>query len=225
MASRILVQESIADEFVHLLKAAFEVMNKSGAIGDPSDKSTRIGPVADKVQLKRILEFVEVGKRDGQLVIGGTQRGQQGCFVDPTIFMFKSVKSPGSRIIQEEVFGPVVTVQTFETEQEALREANDSDFGLSGTMTTILSHSPFLSTGESIMARLTVLYIACLYTNSIARALRFSRDLEAGTVAINNWFFPTPDSPFGGTKQSGYGREGGLEGLNEYLQTKTIQIK
>lgn len=65
---------------------------------------------------------------------------------------------------------------------------------------------------------------ACIYTKSISRALRVSRLLEAGTIAINDWYFPSPDTPFGGVKQSGYGREGGLEGLNEYLQTKTIQI-
>lgn len=68
-------------------------------------------------------------------------------------------------------------------------------------------------------------YLACVYTSSISRALRVTREIEAGTIAVNDWYFPAPDTPFGGVKQSGYGREGGLEGLNDYLQTKTIQIK
>lgn len=67
--------------------------------------------------------------------------------------------------------------------------------------------------------------IACVYTESISRALRVTRQIEAGTIAVNDWYFPAPDTPFGGFKQSGYGREGGIEGLDEYLQTKTIQIK
>lgn len=75
----------------------------------------------------------------------------------------------------------------------------------------------------SFLKRLT--YEACVYTKCISRALRVTRKIEAGTIAINDWYFPAPDTPFGGVKQSGYGREGGLEGLQEYLQTKTIQIK
>ena len=72
---------------------------------------------------------------------------------------------------------------------------------------------------------LTLVFTACVYTENISRALRVTRDLEAGTIAVNDWYFPSVDTPFGGVKQSGYGREGGLEGLNEYLQTKAIQIK
>ncbi|OAA65315.1 Aldehyde dehydrogenase domain protein [Niveomyces insectorum RCEF 264] len=193
MASRIFVQESIADDFIRLLKASFVAGSENGLIGDPSDKKTKVGPVADKAQFERVMEFLEVGKRDGELVTGGVQRGKDGYFVEPTIF--KNV-AKGSRIVQEEVFGPVVTIQTFKTEEEAINLANDTIFGLS----------------------------ACVYTNSIGRALRVTREIEAGTIAINDWYFPAPDTPFGGVKQSGYGREGGLEGLKEYLQTKTIQI-
>ncbi|KEZ41781.1 Retinal dehydrogenase [Scedosporium apiospermum] len=194
MASRVFVQESIADNFIDLLKTSFETVSKSGAIGDPTDKNTQVGPLADKAQFDRVMEFFEVGKKDGELVTGGVQRGNVGLFVEPTIFK----NTPGhSRIVREEVFGPVVTVQTFKTEEDAIKLANDTVFGLS----------------------------ACVYTNNINRALRVSREIEAGTVAINDWYFPAPDTPFGGVKQSGYGREGGLEGLNEYIQTKTIQIR
>ncbi|CAK7198463.1 hypothetical protein SEUCBS139899_001124 [Sporothrix eucalyptigena] len=194
MASRVFVQESVADRFINLLKASFEAASKNGAIGDPSDKNTKVGPLADRAQFNRVMEYLDVGKRDGELVTGGVRRGDVGLFVEPTIF--KNI-SKDSRIVQEEIFGPVVTVQTFKTEEEAIELANDTIFGLS----------------------------ACVYTNSISRALRVTKEIEAGTIAINDWYFPAPDTPFGGVKQSGYGREGGLDGLLEYLQTKTIQIK
>jgi acyl-CoA reductase-like NAD-dependent aldehyde dehydrogenase len=123
------VQEKVADKFVHLLKNAFETATKSGVIGDPSDKNTQAGPLADKAQFKRVMEFFEIGKKDGELVTGGVQWGSTGLFVEPTIF-----RNPigNSRIVREEVFGPVVTVQTFKTEEEAVMLANDSAFGLSG---------------------------------------------------------------------------------------------
>lgn len=129
MASRIFVQESIADQFIDLLKNAFEIGSKSGIIGDPSNKNTEVGPLADKAQFKSVMEFLEVGKRDGELVTGGVQRGKNGLFVEPTIF--KNTPND-SRIVREEVFGPVVTVQTFKTEDEAIKMANDTVFGLSG---------------------------------------------------------------------------------------------
>lgn len=129
MASRIFVQDSISDKFINLLKDSFETVSKSNIIGDPSDKNTQVGPLADKAQFKRVMEFLEVGKKDGELVTGGIQRGKNGLFVEPTIF--KNTPN-GSRIVQEEVFGPVVTVQTFKGEEDAIKMANDTVFGLSG---------------------------------------------------------------------------------------------
>lgn len=129
MASRVFVQESIADRFIDLLKGAFEAASKTNMIGDPSDKNTQVGPLADKAQFKRVMEYLEIGKKDGELVTGGIQRGQNGLYVEPTIF--KNTPN-GSRIVQEEVFGPVVTVQTFKDEAEGVRMANDTVFGLSG---------------------------------------------------------------------------------------------
>lgn len=194
MASRVYVQEGIAEKFIAALKQGFEDFSKGTAIGDPSKSSTQVGPLADQAQFKRVMEFMEIGKKDGSLVTGGVRRGDKGTFVEPTIF---KDTPDGSRIVQEEVFGPVVTVKTFKTEEEAIEVANNTVFGLS----------------------------ACVYTENISRALRVSQAIEAGTVAVNDWYFPAPDTPFGGFKQSGYGREGGLEGLSDYLQTKTIQIK
>ena len=185
MASRIFVQEGIADKYIEMLKGYFEAASKSNAIGDPSLAETQVGPLADKTQFKRVMEYLEIGKKDGELVTGGVQRGKDGLFVEPTIF--KNTPN-GSRIVQEEVFGPVVTVQTFKTEEEGVQMANDTIFGLSCEFIATSDHS---SDG-----------LACIYTASIGRALRVSRELNAGTVAVNDWYFPSPDTPFGGVKQS-----------------------
>lgn len=193
MASRIFVQSSIADAFITTLKGAFKQVSASTMIGDPSSASTQIGPVADKAQFDRVMSFLSMGKQDGTLVTGGSQRGKEGLFIEPTIF--KDIQR-SSRLKEEEIFGPVVTITTFETEEEAVRLANDTIYGLA----------------------------ACIYTTSISRALRVTRVIEAGMIAVNDWYMPSIDTPFGGIKESGYGREGGLEGLNEYLQTKTILI-
>lgn len=131
MASRVHVQESIADKFTDQLKQAFEELSKTAAIGDPSKPETQVGPIADKAQFSRVMEFLDIGKKDGTLVTGGVRRGENGLFVEPTIF--KSTPS-SSRIVQEEVFGPVVTVQTFKTEEEAIEMANATVFGLSGQL-------------------------------------------------------------------------------------------
>lgn len=211
MASRVFVQEGIADKFIDTLKSAFEGASSSGIIGDPMQEQTQIGPLADKTQFKRVMDYLESGKQDGQLVTGGVRKGEKGLYVEPTIF--KNTPS-SAKIVQEEIFGPVVTVQTFKTEEEAIEMANDTVFGLSGKHHRLPP--------PTFTSKLT--FIACVYTNSISRALRVTRLLEAGTIAVNDWYFPAPDTPFGGVKQSGYGREGGLEGLNEYLQTKAIQI-
>lgn len=133
MASRVFVQEGIADQFIEQLKTAFEAFSKGESIGDPSKETTAVGPIADKTQFKRVMEFMDIGKKDGELVTGGIQRGSSGLYVEPTIF--KNAPST-SRIVQEEVFGPVVTVQTFKTEEEGVEMANSTVFGLSGMSTT-----------------------------------------------------------------------------------------
>jgi aldehyde dehydrogenase (NAD+) len=129
MASRIFVQENIADRFIDLLKSSFEKASRDGIYGDPLDDNTQAGPLADKTQFKRVMEYLEIGKKDGELVTGGVQWGTEGLFVEPTIF-----RNPpdNSRIVREEIFGPVVTVQTFKTEEEAIKLANDTVHGLSG---------------------------------------------------------------------------------------------
>lgn len=129
MASRVYVQEGIAEKFIEQLKNGFEELSKGTAIGDPSKPDTQVGPLADKAQFQRVMEFMEIGKKDGSLVTGGVRRGEKGTFVEPTIF---KDAPDSSRIVQEEVFGPVITVKTFKTEEEAIEVANNTVFGLSG---------------------------------------------------------------------------------------------
>jgi len=135
------VQDSIADKFIDLLKQSFEGLSKGSGIGDPSKEDTMVGPLADKAQFKRVMEFLEIGKKDGELVTGGLQRGKDGFYVEPTIF--KNTPS-SSRIVQEEVFGPVVTVQTFSSEEEAIEMANDTVFGLSGKCHRVWYDLPYV---------------------------------------------------------------------------------
>ncbi|KKY26083.1 putative aldehyde dehydrogenase [Diplodia seriata] len=204
-ASRTLVQDEVAGVFVERLKAAFE--HTARAMRDPSLEGVHplqlLGPMADRAQFDRVMGFIERAKKTGgsggedaaagTLLTGGGRVGDKGLFVEPTIFVDPK---PASEIYTDEIFGPVSTVRTFKTEEEAVALANDTSYGLSAT----------------------------LYTNSISRALRVSGLLEAGTVGVNTSFMPSPTTPFGGVKQSGSGRELGLQGLLAYLDTKTIHI-
>lgn len=146
MASRVYVQEGIAEKFIAALKKGFEDLSKGNAIGDPSKADTQVGPLADKAQFKRVMEFMEIGKRDGSLVTGGVRRGDKGTFVEPTIF---KDTPDSSRIVQEEVFGPVVTVKTFKTEEEAIEVANNTVFGLSGRPVPPLVQTSFVFTADN----------------------------------------------------------------------------
>ncbi|KAF2443548.1 aldehyde dehydrogenase [Karstenula rhodostoma CBS 690.94] len=190
-ASRLFVQKPIADKFIEGLKERFQGLD--GAVGDPNAPSTYIGPLADKAQLKRVLGYIEVGKSEAKLLVGGERKGDTGTFVQPTIFLNPA---KDARIYKEEIFGPVLTVLTFETEEEAVELANDTSYGLSATV----------------------------YTGNTARAIRVASKIKAGTVGINAPFAPSMGSPFGGYKQSGAGRELGKEGLMSYLQAKSISI-
>lgn len=190
-ASRLFVHSSIADKFIEQLKAHFK--GAEGIMGDPADKKTMLGPLADKAQLERVMGFIETGKTEAELLVGGERKGDKGAFVTPTVFL--NPKKDGT-IYREEIFGPVLTVQTFDTEEEGIKYANDTSYGLS----------------------------ACVYTSNISRAIRISHKIKAGTVGINGTFVPTHNIPFGGYKQSGNGRELGKEGLFAYLAAKSIEI-
>lgn len=128
-ASRLFVQSGIAETFIETLKAHFK--GAESIMGDPSEPSTMLGPLADKVQLERVLGYIEAGKSEATLLTGGERKGDKGAFVTPTIFLNPS---KDSSIYREEIFGPVLTVLTFETEEEGIKLANDTSYGLSGML-------------------------------------------------------------------------------------------
>ncbi|KAJ5959961.1 uncharacterized protein N7479_007111 [Penicillium vulpinum] len=189
-ATRVFIHEDIAEKFAAGLKERFEMFKNT--TGDPFAEGTFLGPLADKAQTERVQAFFDQGKKNGvEFLTGGKI---QGNFVEPTIMQNPPLDSS---VWKEEIFGPVLGIKTFKSEEEAIRLANDTNFGLS----------------------------ACVYTSDIARALRVSGRLESGTVAINSNFFPTATVPYGGWKESGNGgREGGFAAVNSYLEAKTITI-
>ncbi|KAF2756113.1 aldehyde dehydrogenase [Pseudovirgaria hyperparasitica] len=190
-SSRCFVQESIAPAFIEGMKKRFASLGNN--MGDPSLETTSYGPLADQAQYDRVMSFIEAGKKEAELAIGGERVGEKGHFIKPTIFL--NAKDDAS-IYRDEIFGPVLGIRTFKTEEEAIELANDTNYGLSSV----------------------------LLTKSISRALRVSRQIEAGTVAINQSHSISVSAPFGGFKESGVGRESGREGIMGYLQSKTILI-
>ncbi|SPQ23492.1 50c7a862-ce59-48e8-b46c-a0b45184768d [Thermothielavioides terrestris] len=191
--SRVYVQKSIAPQFIEAFKTKFA----AARAGDPLDRNTNHGPQADAVQYRNVLSYIEDGKKHGTLALGGHGKleSTNGFFIEPTVFL----NTPETaRITKEEVFGPVVVINTFETEAEAIAKANDTEFGL----------------------------YAAVFTRDVSRAMRVAKALESGYVAINCTSPQTAhDLPFGGYKSSGQGREGILYSMSNFLETKSIIIK
>ena len=192
--SRLLVQRSIHDSFVERL---IEVA-KEAKIGDPMSTETHIGPVTTPPQYKKILDYIEVGRKEGaKCVLGGKPYAGDGLrsdrFVEPTIFTGVSNQM---RIAQEEIFGPVLSVIPFDDEEEAIALGNDIVFGLA----------------------------AGVWTSDIGRALRMSEKLKAGTIWVNTYRAVSYTSPVGGYKRSGKGKESGQESIKEFLQVKSVWI-
>ncbi|EHK96295.1 putative Aldehyde dehydrogenase [Glarea lozoyensis 74030] len=173
--SRIYVQDTIADRFIDLFKTKFSEIAK---MGDPTSSETRHGPLVDKAQFDKVLEYIEMGKRDGNMILGpDSVSADKGYFIQPTIF---TSTSEDSQIMKEEVFGPVVNINVFHSEKDVLAKANDTEYGL----------------------------YASVFTKDISRAMRFAKGFQAGTVGINCSSPVTgADTPFGGYKGSGVGRE------------------
>lgn len=188
--TRMLVQSSIYDESISLLKKYGSEIE----VGDPSKEGEHIGPLFDKIQFDRVQNMIEIGIEEGaEILIGGLgkpNKFSKGWYVKPTIF--KDVSNQ-MRVAREEIFGPVLVVIPFDTEEDAVEIANDTPYGLAA----------YLSSGDA------------------ERATRVAAKLKAGAVHINGGGF-NYGSPFGGYKQSGNGREGGTLGLEDYLEIKTL---
>ena len=194
--SRLLVQDGIYDDFVRDLVA----FAGTARMGDPMLRTTQVGPVTTPPQYEKILSYIQIARDEGAelLLGGGPARGRPECgsseyFIEPTIF---GNVTNTMRIAQEEVFGPVLSIIRFKTDDEAIAIANDIAFGLA----------------------------AGVWTQSIARALKVSKAIRAGTVWVNTYRAVSYMSPFGGYKMSGLGRENGIEAIREYLQTKSVWI-
>ncbi|QKX54954.1 uncharacterized protein TRUGW13939_02044 [Talaromyces rugulosus] len=186
--SRIYVQDTIATKFIQLFKESFGAVKQ----GNPLDPETDLGPVVDDVQFRIVSQYIASGNESGKLSLGGTAKDG---FVEPTVF---EETQENAKIMKEEVFGPVVNINTFHTEEEALAKANDTMYGL----------------------------YAAVFTKDVNRAMRFAKGLEAGTVGINCTSPITAhDLSFGGWKASGVGREGLLDSINTFLETKSVLFK
>lgn len=192
--SRLLVQDSIHDAFVEKLVA----VARTARMGDPMDMDTQVGPVTTPPQYRKVLDYIDVARSEGATaVLGGAKGDAPECGRGWFVqpTIFTNVTN-GMRIAQEEVFGPVLSVIRFKDEEDALRIANGVRFGLA----------------------------AAVWTKDIGRAIRMSERLQAGTVWVNTYRAVSFMAPFGGYKDSGLGRENGIDAIREYLQTKAVWI-
>ncbi len=189
--SRLLVESSVHDQVVEQLVARSKRLEP----GDPMDRDTRLGAVVSKSQQETVLSYIEAGKREATLVAGGNARevNGKGYFVEATVF---DDAKPGMKIVDEEIFGPVLAVMSFDDVDEAIALANQTIYGLA----------------------------AGIWTKDIHKAHRTARSIKAGTVWINTYNMYDPAAPFGGYKASGFGRDLGRESLDGFLETKSVWV-
>ncbi|KAL4772434.1 aldehyde dehydrogenase domain-containing protein [Aspergillus nidulans var. acristatus] len=195
--SRIYVHQDIFQSFLSKFKVAVETTSK---VGDQWDESTFQGPQVTRAQYDRILSYIETAKKDGMAIITGgsahapsSEKNKDGYFIQPTVF---TGTDDSHAIVREEVFGPVVVILPFASEEEAIRRANDTTYGLG----------------------------AAVFTRDLERAHRVAAEIEAGMVWVNSSQDCDPRVPFGGVKQSGIGRELGEAGLEAYTQVKAVHV-
>ncbi len=191
--SRIYVERSAYDEFIE----KFVARTKELVVGDPFDPKTKVGALVGKDHYERVLSYIELAKEEGGEILTGGKRPEgldKGYFLEPTIIVGLDRHC---RVVNEEIFGPVVTVIPFDTEEEVLDQVNDTDYGLS----------------------------ASIWTNDIRRGHRMAKEVEAGIIWVNTWFLRDLRTPFGGMKSSGIGREGGIHSFEFYSELSNVCIK
>ena len=191
--SRIYVERSAYDEFIE----KFVARTKELVVGDPFAPDTKVGALVGKDHYERVLSYVELAKEEGGEILTGGKRPEgldKGYFLEPTIIVGLD---RNCRVVNEEIFGPVVTVIPFDTEEEVLDQVNDTDYGLS----------------------------ASIWTNDIRRGHRMAKEIEAGIIWVNTWFLRDLRTPFGGMKSSGIGREGGIHSFEFYSELSNVCIK
>lgn len=193
--SRIFVEDSIYDKF----KTDFVERVKNLKVGHPSEADTKVGALVSKPHLEKVMDYINIAKQEnGTILCGGKQvtiEGyENGYYLEPTVV---EVSTDECRVNQEEIFGPVVTIMPFNSEDAVLQMANKVEYGLSAT----------------------------LWTNDLKRTMRMSNQLQAGIVWVNTWLMRDLRTPFGGVKNSGVGREGGFEALRFFTEAKNVCIK
>jgi len=194
--SRIFIEKSIYEKF----KTAFVAETKKLKVGDPQEKDTWIGAIVSKPHKEKIMSYIDLAKQEGgKILCGGNEvklsgRCANGNFIEPTVI---EGLSHDCRTNQEEIFGPVVTLQPFETEEEVLRYANSTPYGLAST----------------------------LWTSNLSRAHRVAAGIQSGIVWVNCWLLRDLRTPFGGMKGSGVGREGGFEALRFFMEEKNVCVR
>ena len=193
--SRIFVENSIYEKF----KSDFVEKVKELKVGHPSENDTNIGALVSKPHLEKVMQYIDIAKEEGGIILCGGNKVtikdyENGYYLEPTVI---EVETDECRVNQEEIFGPVVTIMPFKTEDDVLQMANKVKYGLSAT----------------------------LWTNNLKRTMRMTNQLQTGIVWVNTWMLRDLRTPFGGVKASGVGREGGFEALRFFTEAKNVCIK
>ncbi|PSL17211.1 aldehyde dehydrogenase family protein [Shimia abyssi] len=190
--SRLIVERSVADKFAQMVSDKLQ----KAVVGDPLDENTQLGAITTDAQNRTIMGYINKGKEEGATLVSGGEQLDfgHGQYIAPTVF---SNVTPDMAIAREEIFGPVLTVLPFDTVEEAITMANDTEYGLA----------------------------ASVWTKNIDKALMISRRVQAGRFWVNTTLAGGPELPIGGMKQSGWGREAGVYGVEEYTQVKSVFIE
>jgi aminomuconate-semialdehyde/2-hydroxymuconate-6-semialdehyde dehydrogenase len=191
--SRIYVERSAYEEFLH----KFVARTKELTVGEPFSEKTKVGALISEEHYERVMGYIKLAQEEGGTILLGGKRPQgldKGYYLEPTII---TDLDSNCRVVKEEIFGPVVTVTPFDSEEEVIAQANDTHYGLSAT----------------------------IWTNNLRRAHRVAGQIEAGIIWVNTWFFRDLRTPFGGMKQSGIGREGGVHSFEFYSELTNVCIK